>query len=48
MNEVESVPLNHAKRAQAPLPPEIKGNFLLGVMPDFNRDILGLISKEFH
>jgi cytochrome P450 len=45
MNQVESIPLKQPKQAQAPLPPEIKGNFILGVMPDFNRDLLGFITR---
>jgi cytochrome P450 len=34
-----------ARRSPAPLPPEIKGNLLLGVMADFNRDILGFVTR---
>ena len=45
MNQVESFPLKQAKRSQAPLPPEIKGNLILGVMPEFNRDILGFVTQ---
>jgi len=45
MNQAESFTLKQAKRSPAPLPPEIKGNFLLGVMPDFNRDILRFVTR---
>lgn len=43
MNQAESLTSKPANRA--PLPPEIKGNLLLGVMPDFNRDILGFVTR---
>lgn len=45
MNQVESLPLKQAKRSQAPLPPEVKGNLILGVSHDFNRDILGFVRR---
>lgn len=45
MNQAESFPLKQVNRSPAPLPPEIKGNFVLGVMPDFNRDILGFVTR---
>jgi cytochrome P450 len=34
-----------ASRAPAPLPPGPKGNLILGVMPQFNRDTLGFIER---
>ncbi len=33
------------RRASAPLPPGPKGNLILGVMPEFNRDTLGFIER---
>ena len=45
MNQAESFPLKQTKGSQATLPPEIKGNLVLGVMPDFNRDILGFVTR---
>jgi len=45
MNQIESFPLKQAKQSQAPLPPEITGNLILGVMPDFNRDILSFVTR---
>ena len=43
MNEVQRLPLKQEKRA--PSPPEIKGNLILGVMSDFNRDILAFVTR---
>lgn len=34
-----------AQRARAPYPPGPKGNLILGVMPEFNRDTLGFIER---
>jgi cytochrome P450 len=45
MNNVQDPPLRSAKETPAPLPPEIKGNLIVGVMPDFNRDILGFVKR---
>jgi cytochrome P450 len=45
MSDVESLPQKPAKPSRAPLPPEIKGNFILGVSPDFNRDILDFVTR---
>src|SRR5258706_13315682 len=45
MNHAQSFTLKPAKRSPAPLPPEIKGNLILGVMPDFNRDILRFVTN---
>src|SRR5437762_2064595 len=43
MNKAESFPA--ARSARAPLPPGPKGNPVLGVMADFNRDTLGFIER---
>ncbi len=43
MNKAESFPA--ARSARAPLPPGPKGNPILGVMADFNRDTLGFIER---
>jgi cytochrome P450 len=45
MSEVERLPLKQATQSSGPLPPEIKGNLIVGVMPDFNRDILGFVTR---
>ena len=45
MNKAQDLPLRSAKETPAPLPPEIKGNLIVGVMPDFNRDILGFVRR---
>src|SRR6266566_5859712 len=43
MNKAESFPA--ARSARAPLPPGPKGNPILGVMADFNRDTLGFVER---
>src|SRR2546426_9509521 len=45
MNDIETLPVKEASRTRAPLPPEIKGHPILGVMPEFNRDTLGFITR---
>ena len=45
MNTAEGVPIRASKPARAPLPPGPKGNLLLGVMPEFNRDTLAFIAR---
>jgi cytochrome P450 len=44
MNRIEELPHQPDSRA-LPLPPGPKGNLLLGVMPEFNRDTLGFIER---
>lgn len=44
MNRIEEIPRQSDLRA-LPLPPGPKGNLLLGVMPEFNRDTLGFIER---
>src|SRR4030095_7788680 len=46
MNNARELPINPAKRSPAPLPPGPKGNLILGVMPEFNRDTLGFIERS--
>jgi cytochrome P450 len=41
----KAVNLTAAKRKRAPLPPGPKGNAVLGVMAEFNRDTLGFIER---
>ena len=43
MNKVVDIPI--AGQAHAALPPGPKGNLILGVMPEFNRDTLGFIER---
>jgi cytochrome P450 len=45
MNRAEDLPIKPARGARALLPPEIKGNLIQGVMPEFNRDMLGFIER---
>ena len=45
MNTAEGVPIRASKPTRTPLPPGPKGNLLLGVMPEFNRDTLGFIRR---
>ena len=45
MNNARELPINTAK-TKAPLPPGPKGNLILGVMPEFNRDTLGFIERS--
>ena len=44
MNRIEDLPNQSGSKA-LPLPPGPKGNLLLGVMPEFNRDTLGFIER---
>ncbi len=44
MNNARELPVGPAK-ARAPLPPGPKGHPILGVMPEFNRDTLGFITR---
>src|SRR5712664_3424804 len=44
MNRVEDLP-KKASEARATLPPAIKGSLIQGVMPEFNRDMLGFIER---
>ncbi len=43
MNKAVDIPI--PRRVRAPLPPGPKGNPILGVMPEFNRDTLGFIER---
>ncbi len=45
MNRAEDLPKRPARGPLAPLPPEIKGSLIQGVMPEFNRDMLGFIER---
>ncbi|HYN24852.1 MAG TPA: hypothetical protein VES69_07390, partial [Pyrinomonadaceae bacterium] len=45
MKSVEELPIRSIRRARAPLPPGPKGHPILGVMPEFNRDTLGFITR---
>lgn len=45
MNNTRDLPIRSAKSGPAPLPPGPKGNLILGVMPEFNRDTLGFIER---
>ncbi len=45
MKITRDLPLNATPSARAPLPPGPKGNLILGVMPEFNRDMLGFIER---
>ena len=44
MNNAYDLVQRSAKQT-LPLPPEIKGNLIVGVMPEFNRDILGFVRR---
>jgi len=45
MNRAEDLRIKPARGARASLPPEIKGSLIQGVMPEFNRDMLGFIER---
>lgn len=45
MNNAEDLQIRPVRTARAPLPPGPKGNLILGVMPEFNRDTLGFIAR---
>ena len=45
MNESSNLKIRSAGQGRAPLPPGPKGNLILGVMPEFNRDTLGFIER---
>jgi cytochrome P450 len=45
MNRIEDLSRESDSRARLPFPPGPKGNFFLGVMPEFNRDTLGFIER---
>ena len=45
MNDTRDIPLERTKAVRAPLPPGPTGNLILGVMPEFNRDMLGFIER---
>ncbi len=45
MNDTRDIPLGRTKAVRAPLPPGPTGNLILGVMPEFNRDMLGFIER---
>ncbi|MDQ3472442.1 MAG: cytochrome P450 [Acidobacteriota bacterium] len=45
MKSVEELPIRSIRRARAALPPGPKGHPILGVMPEFNRDTLGFITR---
>ena len=45
MSNTRDLPISTVKRSRAPLPPGPKGNLILGVMPEFNRDTLGFIER---
>src|SRR6266550_3151815 len=45
MNSTQDLPLKTTAAKRSPLPPGPKGHPILGVMPEFNRDILGFILK---
>jgi len=45
MNTAEGFPIRATKPPGAPFPPGPKGNLVLGVMPEFNRDTLGFITR---
>lgn len=46
MNRTEDLPTRHGRVSGAPLPPGPKGHPILGVMPEFNRDTLGFITRS--
>ena len=43
--ETQELAIRPTKAARAPLPPGPKGQLFLGVMPEFNRDTLGFITR---
>lgn len=45
MNETRGIPVRRTNAGRAPLPPGPSGNLILGVMPEFNRDMLGFIER---
>ncbi|CAN5728135.1 cytochrome P450 [soil metagenome] len=45
MNNAQEFPVRPIRAARAPLPPGPKGHPILGVMPEFNRDTLGFITR---
>jgi cytochrome P450 len=45
MNKAEDLPIERTRVTQPPVPPGPKGHPILGVMPEFNRDILGFIER---
>ncbi len=45
MKKVEELSTRSLRPARAPLPPGPKGHPILGVMPEFNRDTLGFITR---
>jgi cytochrome P450 len=45
MNRIEDIPQPSRAGTHLPYPPGPKGNLLLGVMPEFNRDTLGFIER---
>ena len=45
MNSAEDLVTKRARAAQAPTPPGPKGHPILGVMPEFNRDTLGFVTR---
>ncbi len=45
MKSMEELPIRSIRRERAPLPPGPKGHPILGVMPEFNRDTLGFITR---
>jgi cytochrome P450 len=45
MNNAENLLIKPVRSGTAPLPPAIKGSFIQGVMPEFNRDTLGFIER---
>lgn len=45
MNRIEDLSRESDSRARLPFPPGPKGNFFLGVMPEFNRDTLRFIER---
>jgi cytochrome P450 len=45
MNRAEDLPSRQTPASRAPLPPGPRGHPILGVMPEFNRDTLGFITR---
>jgi cytochrome P450 len=45
MNKTEHLPLRETKTSSKHVPPGPKGHPILGVMPEFNRDTLGFITR---
>lgn len=46
MNNAHELQIKQTRARRAPLPPGPKGNLILGVMPEFNRDMLGFIERS--